>query len=316
VTRSWSCSLGGVILLTSLVLALPAGAQKASAADAAMAERLFEEARVLMAEKKYAEACPKLVASQKLDPGVGTLLNLGECFEKNGQTASAWAIYREAEARAEQEGQTPRAKFAGSRARALAPQVSRLTLHVSAGHRVPGLTISCDGRTIEESAWGTAIPLDPGAHTIEAKAPGYEPFTTKVDLDKASEKGLDVPALTLAVPPPPKKEEPSPPPSHEGTSMQTIAGYGLGGLGIAALAVGSVFGLQAFSTYGDADENHCTPRDCDAEGIALVDDAKRQALLSTVLFGAGAAFVVGAVVLVWTGRPARAARERGTLVTF
>ena len=62
----------GVALLSG---GAPAQAQPSPDARAAAAA-LFEDGRRLMGENKYAEACPKLEESQRLDPHMGTLFTL------------------------------------------------------------------------------------------------------------------------------------------------------------------------------------------------------------------------------------------------
>src|SRR5262245_38802765 len=75
-----------------LLGAVPARAQSAAA------ERLFLDGRELIKQGRLAAGCAKLQASEELEPSVGTLLNLGDCRERLGQTASAWAAFRKAEA--------------------------------------------------------------------------------------------------------------------------------------------------------------------------------------------------------------------------
>src|SRR5688572_25506958 len=85
-------AIGGVCLLVT-----PAAfAQKGTATERALAQSLFDEARIAMKEGNYAEACPKLAKSQKLDPSGGTLLNLAVCHQNEGKTASAWVEFNDA----------------------------------------------------------------------------------------------------------------------------------------------------------------------------------------------------------------------------
>jgi hypothetical protein len=146
-------------------------------ADPATAEALFREGRKLMEEGNYAAACPKLEASNKEDPGVGTQLNLATCWEKAGKTASAWAMYMQVANASNSSGRNDRAQLAQSRAAALLPTLSKLTITAPAGS-----SIRVDGVAWSAAATGIATPVDPGRHTIEASAPNKPNFRRVVDI--------------------------------------------------------------------------------------------------------------------------------------
>jgi len=146
-------------------------------ADHATAEALFQEGRKLMEQADYAAACPKFEASNKEDPAVGTQLNLAMCWEKLGKTASAWATYMQVANASNSSGRNDRAQLAQSRAAALLPTLSKLTITAPAG-----ASIRVDGAPWSAGATGIATPVDPGRHTVEASAPNKPNFRRVVDV--------------------------------------------------------------------------------------------------------------------------------------
>ena len=295
-----------VLALASALVAAPAFAQ-VSATDAALAEKLFEDGRQLMAKRRYEEACAKLTESQRLDGGVGTLLNLGECFEKAGKVASAWATYHQAEAAATRDGQRKRASFAAARAKALAPALSYLVIEAD-----PSVQVTCDGRSVGASSLGSAMPFDAGIHTIEAIAMGKKPWSSSVELAPKATQRIVVPALepepvTPVVPPPvpPPVVVRATAPKAPSTTQRTV-GIALGAAGVVGVGLGTFFGLRARSLNGDANAR-CGPTTCDREGFQLTSDAKDQATLSTIAFTLGAVALAGGLVLYLTA-PRRSAQ--------
>ncbi|HVH46275.1 MAG TPA: hypothetical protein VM925_28235, partial [Labilithrix sp.] len=105
--------------------AIDAGAQP-SGQDAATAQALFDEGKRLMGQGKYAEACPKLIESQRIDPGGGTLFAIALCHEGEGKTATAWAEFTSALAEARRDRRADREAAAAEHIRALESKLTRV----------------------------------------------------------------------------------------------------------------------------------------------------------------------------------------------
>jgi serine/threonine-protein kinase len=296
-----------VPILAALAIATPARAQSA-AEDRAAADALYEEAGNLMKAGRFVEACPKLEASQKLDPGIGTTLRLGYCYEHAGRTASAWSAYNDAEGMARKAGDK-RADEAGKRAKQVEPLLSRLVLDVAPENRSGGTEIRRDGRAIDPAAWTSAIPVDPGTHTIEASGAGRLPWKTTITIDaKAGTQTVQVPALAIA-PEAPRTEAAAP-----FWGPLRIAGVAVGSVGLIGVVVGAVFGARTMAKASESNA-HCSgsPALCDPTGLSLRSDAKALAKVADVgLIVGGAAAAAGVVVFLTApaAKPAAAGRVR------
>ena len=181
-------------LIGAVAIVGRAPAAHAQAEDQAAARALFAEGRSLMKAGKYANACPKLEAARKLYTSAGILLNLADCHEKIGRTASAWTEFGEAAAVAKRTNRDDDAEEATRRQTALEPSLPRFTIRVA--HAVPGLGVKRDGAPIAPAAWGAALPVDPGAHEIRAEAVGFEPWIGSATVSTPGQVvTVDVPEL-------------------------------------------------------------------------------------------------------------------------
>jgi hypothetical protein len=277
------------------------------------AEALFGEAKKLAAAGKYAEACPKFAESNRLDRGAGTMIHLGDCYEKNKQSASAWATFKEAASAAQAINRKDWEKLANDRAAALEKKLAHLTIKVEAAN--DRAEVSRDGTVISKAEWALPIPVDVGTHAVEAKQSGFKPFTTSVTVSKDGENvEVTVPPLEQEAPtahPPqvPENQPPAPQPFIEpppeadrgGGSSQRTIGFIVGGLGVAGVALGAVTGLMAIGKSNDAKDKCANDGACpDARAVDSANSAKTLATVSTIGFIAGGVALGAGAVLVFT----------------
>lgn len=304
------------LFIGAVTCASPAFAQSSGASSEAAAQALFDQARGLMQAGKFAEACAKFEESDKLAPGAGTLLNLGGCYEKNGQTASAWATYADAASEADKANRKDWAAKAKARMEALQPNLSKLSIVVPATSQVDGLEVKRDGVVVGSSSYGVPIPVDPGPHVIDATAPGHKKWSNVVQVGaKKDQIAVTLPPLEIdptataapvvaTTPPTPTTQAPAEPVEPTDKSRgktQRIVGIAVAGVGVVGVAVGAIFGLVAIGKKGDTSSNcNSDLSRCNSAGVDAMSSARSSATISTVGFIAGGALLVGGVVLYVT----------------
>ena len=295
--------LGSAALGVVALSAAPAAAQDPAAR--AQAVQLFDAADRLMAAGQISAACPKYAASMKLDPQLGALLHLADCYAKNGQVASAWGSFREAEEMARMKNDD-RASFAKDQAAQLEPRLSHLSVVVSDAANLQGLEVRVDGSPLTSGAWSSATPIDGGSHGIEARAPGHQTWSSSVNVtDEAQDVRVEIPVLTESAPVQPASHRGDTPlrvqVNDSGSPIRALGWVGIG-VGAASLGLGAVFLVQKNAKLSERD-GICPTHVCDTKDQidqinSRTTEARNASTISTVGFIAGGTLIVGGIAAV------------------
>lgn len=304
-----------LICLLSLMPAVHAFAQ-ATAAEKAAAEALFDRGLGLLRDGKLNEACESLEQSQAIEAGIGTMLYLAECYERQGRTASAWALFREASSQAQAAGQGERAETGRKRAERLMHELAMLTLVAPTWPPELHAVITRNGSNVPQSTLGVAVPVDPGEQRVEVKAAGYAPFSASIRVEPRASRSLTLPMLTalsgaaaVASEQSAANPEASPIPKARAAAdprarWQRISGLAVGGAGVAGLLVGGAFGIRAIVKSNDADalckNGECAPTANLQRAQTAHDQANHAARVSNGTFITGAVLAVAGAALYFT----------------
>jgi hypothetical protein len=262
--------ISSVLVMVVICAAAPGlAAAQTPAQKTAQAEEFFNEGLKQMSVGRFAEACTAFERSQSIEASIGTLMNLANCREKNGQLATAMQLFSDSAEQlrgATDPDSAALRKVSTDRAAALKPRVSRLTLRIAAD-QPDGFELRVGDTVIPNAEWNQSQPLDGGTHQVSAAAPGHQPWSESVTVaNEGDNRELGVPLLvpqvdTGAQLEVPRRPLPAPPPPSGPSQILPIS------LGVGALVFGAgaiVLDLNARGIQDDAvakmDEANTYPR--------------------------------------------------------
>lgn len=155
-----------------------------------VARNLFSEAMAEEAAGRYEAALAKFESVQAIKASPSVRYHIAFCEEKLGRIAAALSDYEAARAAASAEISQQVLTATEEPIARLSEQVPRVTL--VAGKVPANTSIAIDGKNFSAVGFGRAIPLDPGPHTIDVSAPGFEPFRHKLTLQAQAQVGVQV----------------------------------------------------------------------------------------------------------------------------
>jgi len=252
---------------------------------------------------RWQDALAKLRDVLAVKQTAGVRYHIALCEEHIGQLVAALADYRAADGEAHSENAEDVLRLVGKRLADLDPRVPRLTVHVVSD--VPDATLTLDGVAVGRALFGTAMPVDPGNHRVEASAQDRTPSSVEVTMHERDSTVLDVKLVPVATPGPALVREPGPAaaPGRESAGfnrsaalIETITALVLAGGGVGAyVAAGNAHGA---AVSGCSRIVSAAPDACDTQKRAV-----RAWDWTAAGAWAGAAAASTLALLSWTKSP-------------
>lgn len=298
----------GVLLTTLAVVMGTVSLARAEGPNPEAADALFREARELMKQKAYDQACPKFSESYRLDPAAGTLYNLAECEQKRGRTASALQQWQELVDLFTREKKLTDKRFDEAKRRAEKLKKLVPTLSISIKADAPKDTIVLlDGVELRQGSLQTALPTNPGVHKLIARAPYRIDSVIDFELKEKDAKKFELtpgaedpdrkppvvtaaPAATTTAAPidekstsqsnaPAEKEVPKATRSNSHTGAYIA--FGIAGAGLVGTAITAGIVSSKASTVSD----HCdsATKRCDSVGAEAASSGNTMVAVNTAM---------------------------------
>jgi hypothetical protein len=266
-------AMRAVAPLVTLLVATVATTARAQSQSEATADALFRSGKEAVARGDLVKGCAEFAESQRLDPAIGTLLNLGDCEERANKLSAAMGHFQAA--RDQMAASDSRIPFADENLKRLAARVPHLIVRVKDAAALQGMRLKLDDVDLGPASLGVPLPLDPGRHTCALLVPGRVDSRRDVVVREGETQTVDLaPGAANAAPADASTPPVATPETHESTSSMRTLGWVMGGVGLVGVGVGAVTGVMTISaahTYKDQCKNGaCSPSGMDAASTGRV----------------------------------------------
>lgn len=309
--RRWVMAL--FLVLATMMVAPSSSADETS--DKATARQLFFQASDALKAGDWAKAADLFHRSNALYPAPTAALGEARALVKVGKLVDAYERYNSVARKQLPEDASEAFAKAVNEARAevgeLEPRLAGviIVLHMrrrAGGARVAySARVTVGGKPVPEAGLGVRWLVDPGEHVVRASADGYHPFETKLSMREGETKDIEIvlerdeSAAAAASDDPAGSRRNERAAVGRGPSAMAVAGYALGGVGIASLIAAAVTGGLFVQQKGIVDDE-CDQNDrCTQEGLDAVDRGKMLGWVNTgTLFGGIALVGIGATLVL------------------
>jgi hypothetical protein len=284
--RSQATALIAAIAFSLATAPAPALAKEPTAAEIKMAKDTVKDA---IAEAK-AGRCPEAIRMFKdalaIRETAEAYYHLADCQATTGKLKDALGSLKRGAALADQQKDKAMRTSIAEGLKVLEAGIPMVTVELPAG--VQDVSVTIDGAAVPEAELKAPIPVDPGEHTVEAKAPGRLPFSRTV---KAEQEARIVVTVEL-------KEGPKEVASG-GKRTVPLGTWIAAGASVALLA-GGIGAFVAAGSEADAGRDACAQ-------VPACDEGQRSTVRS--LDGAalglwiGAGLAAGAAVTLFVLQP-------------
>jgi tetratricopeptide (TPR) repeat protein len=294
--RSSSAPRRAVLALALALASAHARAQSPSTADLATARTAFNEGMDLREQGDVAGAIPKLEAAYAYAKTPITGLELGRTYMTAGRLVDAYETLRAAVRLPVNFEETERTAAARREAPLLIAQLEpripslKIAVKLQPGQRA---SVRVDDKPVPEAGLASARRLDPGRHTVTARAGDGPPLSREVTLAEGEKKEIELAPEWVA----PKNPENL----SEIRGTNPLVYLGLAGGAVSLTAATALF-VVANSRAANADEL-CGQRFCPPK--AAKDDETAHGLINLSGFFMLATVSFGAVMIFGITHPTK-----------